>query len=400
MPEQCASLPAVDFSSALYPGSYKNYPTWEIVLKISFVVLVEIVAIVGNILLILIVMGSKKMRTTTNYYIVNLAISDLLVALFPIWMHLVDDVTEGWVVGGFLCKFNPFMQITVMCASVFTLMALAGDRFFAIMFPLKSRVTQRKVSYIIVFVWIWSLAVGAPVLFVYAYSERQWKNFLERFCTDIWPQSVMSDGECDRGLTSKRAYWTLVIVVLNWVPMVMMMISYTVILVKLYQNRIVPSSGALSVSAIQQRSKKKVIKMLFAILLIFVVCTIPFQISKLFELYRNDHVNKERLPDWYNPFYFAAVTLLYTNSALNPIIYGGLNENFRTAFKNMINRRNSSRNDSHYSLRNGITRPSIINNSLYDNGSRRDSKLQFLNDIHKESQETAQNGYLNEAASL
>lgn len=110
MAEQCSSVQTVDTSAALYPGSYKNYPQWEIALKISFVVLVEIVAIVGNILLILIVMGSKKMRTTTNYYIVNLAISDLLVALFPIWMHLVDDVTEGWVVGGFLCKFNPFMQ--------------------------------------------------------------------------------------------------------------------------------------------------------------------------------------------------------------------------------------------------------------------------------------------------
>ena len=42
-----------------------------------------------------------------------------------------------------------------------------------------------------------------------------------------------------------------------------------------------------------------------------------------------------QLPDWYNPLYFVAVMLLYTNSALNPIIYSGLNENFKNSFKSL-----------------------------------------------------------------
>jgi hypothetical protein len=50
------------------------------------------------------------MRTATNYYIMNLSFADLLVACFPIWIHIVDDVTEGWVVGEYFCKFNPFIQ--------------------------------------------------------------------------------------------------------------------------------------------------------------------------------------------------------------------------------------------------------------------------------------------------
>lgn len=145
-----------------------------------------------------------------------------------------------------------------MCASIFTLVAIAGDRFFAIMFPLKSRVTQRRVSLVMVIIWTCAAAIGMPALFFYKYTKRQWKDFLERFCSDVWPQTRNSDGECDNGYRSKSAYWVCVLVVLNWIPMVIMIVMYTIILVRLGKRRIIPSSGALSTSAIQQRSKQKV----------------------------------------------------------------------------------------------------------------------------------------------
>ncbi|CAC5402403.1 NPFFR2 [Mytilus coruscus] len=290
---------SVDFSNTNFIGELKKFPAWETAVKIAVVAAVDLVAIIGNILIIFIVVHSKKMRTATNFYIVNLSIADLLVACFPRWIHLVDDVTEGWVVGAYFCKFNPFIQITAMCASIFTLVAIAGDRFFAIMFPLKSRITQRRVSFVMVIIWTCAAAIGMPALFFYKYTKRQWKDFLERFCSDVWPQTRNSDGECDNGYRSKSAYWVCVLVVLNWIPMVIMIVMYTIILVRLGKRKIIPSSGALSTSAIQQRSKRK-------------------------------------LPDWYNPLYFIAVTLLYTNSALNPIIYSGLNENFMTSFRSLI----------------------------------------------------------------
>lgn len=145
-----------------------------------------------------------------------------------------------------------------MCASIFTLVAIASDRFFAIMFPLKSRITQRRVSLIMAIIWTSAAAIGTPALFFYKYTERQWKDFRERFCSDVWPQTLDSDGECDEGYMSKSTYWIFVLVVLNWFPMVIMLVVYTIILVRLGKKRIIPSSGALSSSAIQQRSKQKV----------------------------------------------------------------------------------------------------------------------------------------------
>lgn len=74
-----------------------------------------------------------------------------------------------------------------MVASVMTLMAIAGDRFFAIIFPLKARVTERRVGVVVILIWLSALGIGLPPLFFYTYTERQWKDYLETFCTDVWP---------------------------------------------------------------------------------------------------------------------------------------------------------------------------------------------------------------------
>ncbi|OWF35228.1 substance-K receptor-like [Mizuhopecten yessoensis] len=388
MTDKCGDHPFVDVSKNPFPGELKTFPSWELGVKITIVASMELIAIVGNLLIIVIVWRNKKMRTVTNYYIVNMAVSDLFVASFSIWMHLVDDVTEGWTVGGFMCKFNPFVQITAMCASVFTLMALACDRFFAIMFPLKSRVTQRKVSVVAVFVWLAAISIGMPVLFVYTYNERQWSDFTEKFCTDVWPSVREADGDCDSGRRSRRAFWTCVVVVLNWIPMLVMAITYSILFIRLRKQKIVPSSGSISISTVQQKSKKKVVKMLFAVLLAFIVCTIPFQVAKLYELYREveDQTGNSKLPDWYNPVYFAAVTLLYSNSAINPMVYGGMNENFRKGLKDTISglfsKHERSRSDSGRSLNISDTRQSVI--SKYNGTMHRDSMQAFSNAEFKE----------------
>lgn len=80
-----------DLSGIEFIGEIKEVPAWEMGVKITICVSIELVAIVGNLLIIIIIAQSPKMRNVTNYYILNLAISDLLVGLFAIWIHLVDD---------------------------------------------------------------------------------------------------------------------------------------------------------------------------------------------------------------------------------------------------------------------------------------------------------------------
>ncbi len=95
-----------DTSQELYPLAMRYAPPWEIGIKAVFYAVIIGFSLVGNSLIIMIVYRHKRMRTTTNFYIVNLAIADLLVTVSCTWVHLVDDVTEGWVLGEFFCKFN------------------------------------------------------------------------------------------------------------------------------------------------------------------------------------------------------------------------------------------------------------------------------------------------------
>lgn len=98
-----------NFSRYPYPGRKSIPVTWDVVVKCAFIVLIILVALVGNTLMIVIVTFSKKMRTTTNYYILNLAVADLIIACVPTWVLLVMNVHLGWVLGEFLCKFNAFL---------------------------------------------------------------------------------------------------------------------------------------------------------------------------------------------------------------------------------------------------------------------------------------------------
>lgn len=100
----------VDISRIPYPQQRDPMATWEVVVKSALVAILTLIAVIGNVLIIVIVVLSKKMRTTTNFYIVNLAVADLLVACFPMWIYVTKNLTDGWVLGAFMCKFNASVQ--------------------------------------------------------------------------------------------------------------------------------------------------------------------------------------------------------------------------------------------------------------------------------------------------
>ncbi|XP_021356919.1 neuropeptide FF receptor 1-like, partial [Mizuhopecten yessoensis] len=99
-----------DPSSFNYPLELEAQPFIQVVAKISVYAVIILTALVGNLLVILVVVKNKRMRTTTNYFIVNLAVSDLMVIVWCCWVYLVDDLSEGWILGNFFCKFNSFAQ--------------------------------------------------------------------------------------------------------------------------------------------------------------------------------------------------------------------------------------------------------------------------------------------------
>ncbi|KAI8522245.1 Neuropeptide FF receptor 2 [Branchiostoma belcheri] len=119
-------------------------------------------SIIGNILVILVVLKIPRMRTVTNYFILNLAVSDILVAIFCMPFTLVDNIIRGWIFGDVMCKLSPAVQVVSVSASLFTLVGIAFDRFFAIVHPTKHAINIRSTLYVIITVWASAICVMIP----------------------------------------------------------------------------------------------------------------------------------------------------------------------------------------------------------------------------------------------
>ncbi|BFZ18004.1 hypothetical protein BsWGS_21043 [Bradybaena similaris] len=334
----------INFTLYAYPHVIVPMATWEVWVKSVAVFLLIVAAVVGNVLIIIIVCSSKTMRTTTNIYIANLAGADLIIACLPTWIYLLKDVKKFWAVGWFFCKFNAFIQIQAMCALSLIMIVIAGDRFFAVVYPLKARVTHNRVKYVLVIVWTTAIAVAVPQLVFYQYLERQWGNYLEKVCETVWPKLDMPNGECDMGRTSQTLYYIVVLATLHWIPMVAMSISYTIIIYRLRWGQDC-SCGSENVPIVQKRSTRKVIKLLFVLLIAFIVCAVPFQVTTLYSMTK-DPVKK--LPGWFQPLYYTAQSLMFAHSFINPLVYGAMSHSFRSGFRSLFT---SFRNNRMWSSR-------------------------------------------------
>lgn len=87
-----------------------------------------VVATGGNLIVIWIVLAHKRMRTVTNYFLVNLSIADAMVSTLNVIFNYTYMLNSHWPFGNLYCKISQFIAVLTICASVFTLMAISFDR--------------------------------------------------------------------------------------------------------------------------------------------------------------------------------------------------------------------------------------------------------------------------------
>ncbi len=86
--------------------------TWVRAVLCVFYLAIFIIGLVGNILVVVVVGRNKSMRTTTNVYIVNLALSDVLMCLFAVPFTPIHSFMDEWIFGDVLCKLFPTSQVS------------------------------------------------------------------------------------------------------------------------------------------------------------------------------------------------------------------------------------------------------------------------------------------------
>lgn len=86
------------------------------------------VSVVGNITVIWIVLAHRRMRTVTNFFLVNLTIADLATATFNAIFNFVFMLNSHWPFGHVYCVINNFIANLTIASSVFTITATSIDR--------------------------------------------------------------------------------------------------------------------------------------------------------------------------------------------------------------------------------------------------------------------------------
>ena len=91
-------------------------------------IIILVLGIIGNVLVVLVVAKRRKMRTVTNYFILNLACADLTVLISNIPIDLTTRFLKKWIFGKVLCKIIKPLQTMGTIASILTLVAISLSR--------------------------------------------------------------------------------------------------------------------------------------------------------------------------------------------------------------------------------------------------------------------------------
>ena len=125
-------------------NSFIPSPLFQVVIY-SLYSVIFVLALVGNLVVCAVVFTSIRKWTVTNFFIVNMAAGDILMAFFCIPFTFVPTfVLLYWPFGAAMCRIVSFSQAVSVFVSAYTMVAISSDRYLAIVYPLRPRMTRKQ----------------------------------------------------------------------------------------------------------------------------------------------------------------------------------------------------------------------------------------------------------------
>ncbi|XP_012625754.2 C-C chemokine receptor type 2 [Microcebus murinus] len=263
--------------------------------------LVFIFGLVGNLLVVLILINCKKLKSMTDIYLFNLAISDLLFLLtIPFWAHYAAN---GWVLGDAMCKLFAGLYHVGYFGGIFFIILLTIDRYLAIVhavFALKARTVTFGVATSGV-TWMVSVLASVPGI-IFTKSHKDDSVY---FCGPYFP------------LVWKNFHTIMRNVLGLFLPLLVMVICYSGILKTLLRCR-------------NEKKRHKAVRLIFAIMIVYFLFWTPYNLVILLSTFQgffglSTCESTSRLDQAMQ----VTETLGMTHCCINPVIYAFVGEKFR-----------------------------------------------------------------------
>ncbi|XP_055905408.1 somatostatin receptor type 5 [Eupeodes corollae] len=272
-----------------------------------------IVGLFGNTLVIYVVLRFSKMQTVTNIYILNLAIADECF-LIGIPFLLFTMQIGSWKFGEYACKaYMVSTSITQFTSSIF-LLIMSADRYIAVCHPISSPRYRTPLGSKIVsgIAWIASAVLMLPVI-LFANTVVLHEDHLS--CNIKWPESHN---------TQSGTTFILYTLILGFAtPLSFILCFYYLVIRKLH------TVGPKNKSKEKKRSHRKVTKLVLTVITVYVLCWLPYWISQVALINSKPDACRSRLEI---TVFLLVGCLGYSNSAMNPILYAFLSDNFKKSF--------------------------------------------------------------------
>ncbi|XP_076130198.1 dopamine receptor D1b [Alosa pseudoharengus] len=341
----------VNFSTVL-DSNVSERDSSKRVLTGCFLSLLILTTLLGNTLVCAAVTKFRHLRTkVTNFFVISLAISDLLVAILVMPWKAATEIVGFWPFGAFC---NVWVAFDIMCstASILNLCVISVDRYWAISSPFRyERKMTPKVAFVMISVaWTLSVLISfIPVQLNWHKAQTTSYSELNGTYVDIPPDN------CDSSLN--RTYAISSSLISFYIPVAIMIVTYTRIyrIAQVQIRRISALERAAesaknrhsgtgnSVAAESESSFKmsfkretKVLKTLSVIMGVFVCCWLPFFILNcMVPFCEPDNEGGSDFPCISSTTFDVFVWFGWANSSLNPIIYA-FNADFRKAFSILL----------------------------------------------------------------
>ncbi|KAM9857058.1 prokineticin receptor 1a [Aulostomus maculatus] len=246
-------------------------PAFFVATIVIAVVLVGIMLVcgVGNCLFIASLARYKQLRNLTNLLIANLAVSDVLVAAvccpFLLDYYVVKQLS--WDHGLLLCASTNYLRTVSLYVSTNALLAIAMDRYMAILHPLKPRMKHHTAYAIILAVWIVPAFISIPAAYmasVTTYPQIEGRAY-KTFCAQIWPVDQQ---------VYYRSYFLLIFALEFMGPVSVMAVCYIQISRELWFKD-VPGFQTEQIRKRLQRRRRTVV-VLILVLVAYILCWTPY----------------------------------------------------------------------------------------------------------------------------
>ena len=260
------------------------------------------------------------MKTTTNYLILNQACADILTTTLQTFSYFLLSLRSKWfggLWGDITCRLLKASVVIFPNFSVWILVAIAVDRFYAVTRPFMTFPLSRHFKKTVVFLWVWSIASATyyvPLAKLEIRTDGHYHCNLNTFPVekehaDAW-----------------RAIAIFELLLNFFLPLLLIIVLYSIVCLKLW-SRDTPGEATNQNERQAEALKiaKKVTRMMIAVVVLDLLCRLPYFVMFSRSFLRYIKVNPNLL------LFIVWLTIAY--SGLNPYVYLTFSQKFRNGFK-------------------------------------------------------------------